>query len=160
VLLARVLFGPLTMRPDDFNQAISVGHCIKETMTELQEKRDTKTGHTVIPALWCSPIRHSFSSEGISFPYKPAVEQEDNRMACSSSISAFIYVMMMSLYGDLCLYSILILEPGSSMQQTRDVKCVVLSGETAEGCFTFRKCPTLLSSSSGQIQNCIPRGLC
>jgi hypothetical protein len=88
------------------------------------------------------------------------VEQEDNGMACSSSISAFIYVMMMSLYGDLCLYSLLILEPASSLQQTRDVKCVVLSGKTAEGYFTFRKCPTLLSSSSAQIQNCVQRGLC
>jgi hypothetical protein len=88
------------------------------------------------------------------------VEQEDNRMTCSSSISAFIYVMMMSLYGDLCLYSLLILESGSSLHWTGDVKCVVLSGKIAEGYFTFRKCPTLLSSSSGQIQNCIPSGLC
>jgi hypothetical protein len=53
------------------------------------------------------------------------VGREDNRMACSSSISAFIYVMMMSLYGDLCLYSLLILEPGQFI--AADSGCEVYS---------------------------------
>jgi hypothetical protein len=53
-----------------------------------------KLGAGCSAVLCCSPAGHSCSSEGISFPYEPAVELEDNGMACSSSISAFIYEMM------------------------------------------------------------------
>jgi hypothetical protein len=80
---------------DDFNQALSMGYCSKETMKELHKKRDMKTGLTVIPGPWFCPISLLLcSSDGISFPRKHAVERGDNRMPCSSSISAFIYVMM------------------------------------------------------------------
>ena len=37
---------------------------------------------------------HLFSSDSISFPCESMVDTNDNRTACSSSISAFIYVMM------------------------------------------------------------------
>lgn len=89
---------------DDFNEALSVGYCTKETMKEVQRKRDMKTEHIVTPVSWFCRIGPLLcSSDGISFPRESVVERADDRMPCSCSISAFIYVMM-SRYVVICAY--------------------------------------------------------
>ena len=92
----------------------------------------------------------------ISFPCESMVDTSDNRTACSSSISAFIYLMM-SRYTTIgaCLhywyYSRAVHSCSVAMC---DVCCVVLAAVT-EGCFKIGKWLALLSTCSGQIQKCI-----